>query len=172
MNLIILFLLYSCGKVSENNQSKAVEPEFSVDKSYYTIIEYNPKAKIFENAKTTDLSNSELIEIEKILKSAIEENNDFQANNLKKHNEKYPENQINETGFELELGDYRRQYIPVINVSGEKEVWINFMCDEANNEIWRTELLPPVEDGGKCYFNIKINLTTKSYSELRINGYA
>jgi hypothetical protein len=29
-----------------------------------------------------------------------------------------------------------------------------------------------VTDGGNCYYQIKINLSKKSYSDLHINGYA
>ncbi|WP_340067234.1 hypothetical protein [Ascidiimonas aurantiaca] len=29
-----------------------------------------------------------------------------------------------------------------------------------------------VHDGGNGYFNLKVNLTNKTYSELSINGYA
>ena len=29
-----------------------------------------------------------------------------------------------------------------------------------------------VDDGGNCYFNFKINLTTKKFYDLRVNGEA
>jgi hypothetical protein len=59
----------------------------------------------------------------------------------------------------------------VINQEGEKEIWINFFCNEWESVGWKTDLMI-VLDGGNCYFNLKVNLTNKTYSELIINGYA
>ena len=98
-------------------------------------------------------------------------NNEKQKINLKIHNEEYPKNKRTETGFELELKGKKRQYVAVINEKGEKEVWVNFFCDDWGNDNWESDILI-VHDGGNCYFNLKVNLTNKSYSELGINGYA
>jgi hypothetical protein len=171
--IILIFLFSSCGNHSSDEKQKVNQKtEFNIPSSDYTIIEYKPKMRIFSNATLTDLNSSELIEIERILKTAILNNNERQNENIIKHNQNYPENKISETGFELKLGKYFRQYIPVINENGEKEIWMNFSCNTQENDRWKTGLLPPVMDGGNCYFSIKINLTKETYSDLKINGYA
>jgi hypothetical protein len=59
----------------------------------------------------------------------------------------------------------------VTNKKGEKEVWVNCFCDTWNSNRWKTEILF-VEDGGNCYFNFRINLATKKYHDLGVNGEA
>ena len=171
---IVLILISSCKektKTEQNDTLSKPEAQFELDKTDYSILTIEPKnGWIFKNGKLSDLSQSELIEAEKILKKVVEKSNETQKRNLKIHNEKYPENKWTETGFELDLNKFQRQYWPVINENGEKIVWINFFCSD--NEPISTDNIVMVMDGGNCYFNIKINLTNKTYSELSINGYA
>lgn len=87
------------------------------------------------------------------------------------HHKEYPDNPWTETGFELETKGYKRQYVPVINSDGQKDTWINFFCAEWRSENWKSSIII-VDDGGNCFFNLKVNLATKMYSELYINGYA
>lgn len=172
--LVFLILISSCKektKSEQNDNSSKPEALFKLDKTDYAILKIEPKNNwIFKNGILSDLSQTELIEAEKILKKAVKENNEIQKQNLKIHNEKYPENKWTETGYELDLNKFQRQYWPVINENGEKVVWINFFCSD--NESISTDTIVMVLDGGNCYFNIKINLTNKTYSELSINGYA
>jgi len=63
---------------------------------------------------------------------------------------------------------YKKQLVPVTNSQGEKEVWVNCFCDDFSIP-WRNELLF-VDDGGSCYFNLKINLKTLKYYDFRVNG--
>ena len=167
-----LILFMSCK--DENSDQKTNDiAEFTLNRADYTILKYNSENYwVYRNAKPTDLNSAELLEIESILNQAISDNNKVQAENLKKGNEANPENKRTETGFELSLENYQRQYVPYINSSGEKEIWINFRCGKHKTNKWKTELLPPVTDGGNCYYQIKINLSKKSYSDLHINGYA
>lgn len=65
--------------------------------------------------------------------------------------------------------NYRKQLIAVTNKTGEKEVWVNCFCNTWDNDRWKTEMML-VADGGNCYFNFKINLTTKKYYDLGVNG--
>jgi len=73
--------------------------------------------------------------------------------------------------IELNKRTYRKQLIAVTNKKGEKEVWVNCFCDTWGDDRWKTEMLL-VDDGGNCYFNFKINLATKQYYELLVNGLA
>ena len=172
---IILISISSCNRTEKTTEMVATEntqTEFKLAKSDFVILPFNKDWYwIFKDVKSTELTQSELIEIENILKIAVEENNRRQKVNLKKHNEEYPKNKWSETGFELKLKGKKRQYIPVINQEGEKEIWINFFCNEWESDGWKNDLMI-VLDGGNCYFNLKVNLTNKTYSELIINGYA
>ena len=172
--LICLIIISSCKEQAERNRTDQIETEIIAENSSeieYTILEYNPSPNgRFKNAKPTNLTKSEIEKIEPILEKAIAENNERQKEYVKNHNEKNPKYQMTENGFELDLNKtYYRQYFPVLNEKGEKEIWINFICSLKDN--WKTDLII-VMDGGNCYFNIKINLTNKTYSELSINGQA
>ena len=80
-------------------------------------------------------------------------------------------NRLNPDGpYHLESKNYKRQYVPMINSKGEKEVWVNCFCVTRGDE-WKTEIVY-VEDGGDCFFNLQINLSKESYSEFRVNGEA
>ena len=72
--------------------------------------------------------------------------------------------------FILILNRYKRQYMPIINKYGEKEVWVNCFCEHWN---WDLKTRPvEVRDGGNCFFNLKINLSKNIYYNLMINGDA
>ena len=58
----------------------------------------------------------------------------------------------------------------IFNHKGEKEVWINGFCNTWDKN-WKTEIIL-VHDGGNCYFNLKINLTSGECFEISVNGYA
>ncbi len=173
--LIVLILFISCNGVEKNPKVKSNEKtqtEFKLPKFEYVILHSNEsRNRVFKNAKQTDLTQTELIKIERILITAVKENNENQKKELKTHNKKHPKNKWTITGFELSLEGKKRQYIPVINEVGEKVVWINLFCDDWGSENWKSEIMM-VNDGGNCYFNLKINLSKGTYSELFINGYA
>jgi hypothetical protein len=180
--LIIISILgafmNACNSPHNKNNLKekqtASELIFDLPKSEYAILPLDSSTNwlsLFKNAKPAELNQSELAEIEEIIGIAIRENNQKQDEELVEHNKTYPDNQLTETGYELKLDGFKRQYVSVINEKGEKEIWINFFCNDWNSDKWKTELMI-VKDGGNCYFNLKVNLTKKAYSDLRINGYA
>lgn len=102
-----------------------------------------------EVVKPYDLTEKEIIEIEKLLTKCIYENKD----------------KINRT-----ITEYQKQLIAVKNLKGEIEVWVNCNCKEENEEFQYSIL--DYNDGGDCHFNLKINLSKNTYSELYINGEA
>ena len=125
----------------------------NIDTSQYVVIKYG-EYKVFDNAKPTTLSKKEIDQIGDLLHKAIDE-----FNNDKKHYAKI-----------MPLSNYKIQLVPVINSNGEKEVWVNSFC-EADGSRWRKEIIF-VEDGGNCYFQLKINLKTMKWYSMGINGYA
>ncbi|MGB3776776.1 MAG: hypothetical protein WA960_00350 [Tunicatimonas sp.] len=176
LTFILLISITACNeqtKKADQNIDKQTENfHFQVPDSTYVILAFKSDwCWIFKDAKPTTLSENELFEIEKIIKQAIKENNEQQLERLEMHNKEYPDNQWTETGFEMETSGFKRQYVPVINNNGQKEIWINFFCDDWGSENWKSEIME-VSDGGNCYFELKVKLETRTYSELSINGYA
>lgn len=176
--LILMFFIFltACNrqlKQSDQTFDKQIEPSnFEIPDSTYVILEFKSDWYwLFMDAKPTTLSENELSEIESIIGKAVKENNEQQLQELETHNNEYPDNKWTETGFELKTKGFKRQYVPVINKDGQKEIWINFFCNDWGNENWKSDIME-VDDGGNCYFNLKVNLETKSFSELSINGYA
>ena len=153
-------------------EEQAIVDEFDLPESQYVVLPFDTTWYwIFKEVKQAELSKSELTKVEEIIEIAVNENNERQKNKLIKHNETNPDNQRIKTGFELKLKGCKRQYVPLINKKKKKEIWINFFCDDWGSKNWKSDIFM-VNDGGNCYFNLKVNLTTKTYSELRINGYA
>ncbi len=76
---------------------------------------------------------------------------------------------------------FYRQYVFYKNDKGQKVVYINAFCEllqfptEIDNETvwtewdWKNQIVF-VEDGGDCFWQIKINLDEQKYFDFRING--
>ena len=121
-----------------------------LDSALYTIIQKDSTAKI-------DLAPGEIQNADKILIQALK-------------------------GYKLfsktDFNDYRFQLVPSINEKGEKIVWINAFCfgewGSQRRSEWRKKIYPRhmVDDGGTCFFDLKINLTLNNYSEFGMNGFA
>ena len=93
---IILISISSCNetkKTTEIESTENTQTEFKLVESDFVILPFNNDWHwIFKDVQPTKLTQSELIEIESILKIAVKENNERQKVNLKKHNEEYPKN--------------------------------------------------------------------------------
>jgi hypothetical protein len=142
---IILFLALSFSLQAQENKKRKVNwSNISIHKQSGTIMP-------FKDCENTSVNKNELLEIEGILNECV---NNYNTEHKSK----------------LNLKKYKRQYVIVINKKGEKEVWINFLCDVENIN-WKEDLVD-VSDGGSCYFNLKINLATKSCYNFIVNGIA
>lgn len=73
-------------------------------------------------------------------------------------------------GINLAKRNYRRQLVAVENTKGEKIVWVNCFCTTDVGE-WKTTIVS-VDDGGSYFFNFRINLTEKTFSNFSVNGLA
>lgn len=71
----------------------------------------------------------------------------------------------------MDISEYKRQYLPLINENGDKVVWVNSFCSIPEGWNWHTDILG-TNDGGNCYFNLTLNLTKRSCEEMSVNGYA
>jgi len=117
----------------------------------FTIIGYDENDRIFKDGVATNLNQKEISDVERILEHSVENYNSFKKEYI-------------------DLNLYKRQYIAVKNKQGETEVWVNCFCKIAG-EKWKTEI-EYIDDGGNCYFNLKINLTKSSYYDFIVNGEA
>ena len=71
--------------------------------------------------------------------------------------------------FLIDLKKYNRQYVVVKNMLGQKEIWINCFCSKERFPDWRSHIVS-VRGGGKCFFNLRINLASNIYYYFRTNA--
>ncbi len=155
----------ACGQIPNKNfadknsikQSKGL----TFDTSKTAIIEFNKKSRWpFDSTfKAAALTQNELNLVDSLLLACVTNYN----NSLDKDHKQW--------SIDLKKRNYRKQLIVVTNKNGQKEVWVNCFCYTWGSDKWKTEILG-VDDGGNCYFNFKINLTTKKYFDLGVNGVA
>ena len=168
LTFFLTFCLNSCGQTKNQKQQKS---SYKIDSSIVAILPFKTSQYwLFKDCKPTELTNDDMLKIETSLLKCINDYNPEQERQFKKINEEHPEYELDKKNFIIDLTNYKRQYIAVLNSKGEKEVWINCFCHTWNKN-WRKELID-VNDGGNCYFNLKINLTTGQYYELMVNGDA
>jgi hypothetical protein len=67
---------------------------------------------------------------------------------------------------------YYRQYVGYFDSNGDKIILINAFCSKEGSSEELTKKWIMIKDGGSCYFNIKINLNTKTCFDFLINGEA
>lgn len=161
--LLSAFLLFSCGQTSNEikedikiSNNEKVNPVLKSEIPSDTIFVIIP----CRNCKQANLSNKDIVEIEKLLIKCI----DDYCEKLKK---------FNGVSLTIDIKKYRRQYVPSINDKGEKEVWINCFCSDKEKNMkgedanWKKDIIGEmVIDGGYCYFNFTVNLTTGKYTDL------
>ena len=69
-----------------------------------------------------------------------------------------------------DLGEYKTQVIGYINNSGEKVMYVNYFCSTFGAD-WTKEFVS-VDDGGNCFFQVKVNLDTENTFDFYVNGDA
>jgi hypothetical protein len=154
--------LCSCGQFENKTPHQEIRSKTNqIDSSNTAIIQFSKKGNFpFDNSfMPTTLTKEDLNSIDSLLVVCVTEYN----NSLDKNHKEW--------SIDLKKNNYRKQIIAVINKKGEKEVWLNCFCHINENSNWRTEILG-VDDGGNCYFNFKLNLATKKFYELGVNGEA
>ncbi len=172
LTFILTICLTSCGQTKpETKNQEQNQNVYTVDTSVVAILPFDTTQYwIFKDSKPTNLTNDDLLKIETILNKSIKDYNPNQERKFKEINDKHPEYKLDKKNFTIDLTLYKRQYVAVLNSKGEKEVWVNCFCG-AGSQNWKKNLIF-VKDGGNCYFNLKINLTTGQYYELMVNGDA
>lgn len=170
--LSLILISTSCGESkNEIRTDRSGLNGNNADTSVIAVFPYLPSQHwIFKDGKPADLTSKDIEDIEVLMSKCIEEYNPEQEKEFNERNLKYPEYKLDKKNFVIELKRYKRQYVAVTNNNGEKEVWVNCFCKTRNID-WKKELIQ-VDDGGNCYFSLKINLTTGKYYDLSVNGDA
>ena len=158
-NLLFLLLTISSFGVFSQSPTAPAAPIRKVDTNIYVMLPYDSSAMMamnwrYRNARRASLTRLEVDDLESIVDSAylsFTKDSTVYLHNL----------------FPLSI--YRRQYVAVITEKGEKEVWVNFICGDFGH--WRNSPVI-VDDGGKCYFQLFINLTRRRAYDLIPGGAA
>ena len=142
-----------------------------IQKNGYVVLPYDAahpvmKALFTEKVKKADLDKRELEQVDTLLKKCINDYNMLEEIQFQKWQELDSSTARNE--FFINLATYQKQYVPVTNERGQKIVWVNAFCYVAG-DTWQKELVKE-DDGGKCFFNVKINLVTRMIYNLSINN--
>ncbi|NVO85720.1 hypothetical protein [Hymenobacter terrestris] len=161
--LAVVCLVTACG---ENPQSRSANVDSSDGRTQQVPPPFEskgpgrefavlPVAAIDSELQPAVISEVEVDSIYAIVQVAVNEYNTSHA--------EYGRSMIN-------LDDYRLQLIASTTATQQKEVRVNAFCSGPSVS-WKTKLLR-VSDGGNCYFRIKVNLTTGTWSDFSINGEA
>lgn len=118
--------------------------------------------------RTEKLNKGELLECERLVQKYVAEYNKLGLARYEELQRQDPGVPYVKTSFTIELEEYGRQYIAVIE-NGQKIVYGNFFC-EPKMFTYRAEELVLVNDGGNCFFSMKINLNTKKVYDYHENG--
>ncbi|GEO11110.1 hypothetical protein [Segetibacter aerophilus] len=150
----------SCSPKAENTEDELSRQNNTFDTSKIALISFKQTSNWpFPNEYIpTTLNALEIIQLDSLINSCA-----------LSYNSRLSEDNRDAYGINFSKRHYKRQYVPVLNSKGEKEVWANFFCKEWEN--WKQEIVF-IKDGGNCFFELKINLTTKACSAVHVNGYA
>ena len=145
----IIMILNSCSPISnKQNDTASIDSllHHGFDTTRFAIIRYDSTYyAVFKNDKPATFTVTDFLLTDSILNGVIIKNN-------------------------IDIKRYKRQYVAVINNKGDKEIWINFFCNDWDKD-WKKEIII-IKDGGDCFFYLKINLTTKTCYDFMINGNA
>jgi hypothetical protein len=150
---LIILLLSAFTIYSQNNSNND-----SINYSWTILPSNTPWTEVMlgKDYKTFTPSKEDIIEAEKILNTCFskeKEDGNFKSNKF--------------------LKNYTRQYLGATDKNGHKIIWINCFCGKPDPKDTQWKTTPfIVDDGGDCFFNIKIDLSDKKYFDLQINGEA
>ena len=166
--LLLLFTGLLMPQQAPQTQARPRTDTTTIDTSRYAILTFNKTRDAFlfdAKYKPAELSAAEVEKIEKVVKIMVAEYN-------KKVLEQKTKNAADSTsagGTIEEPAKYYKQMIAITNNKNEKEVWVNCFCTPREKKYWRKGVIV-ILDGGTCFFNLKINLSTNTVMEFNVNG--
>lgn len=116
-----------------------------------------------------ELSITDIKRIDELLNQAVTEYNLIEKVKFVKKETDFPHLRLELSNYTIALKHYKRQYLAV-KIKEEKIVFIQCFCNEEHKN-WQSEMIH-VCDGGKCYFDVYINLTQKTTQPIAVNGEA
>lgn len=152
--------LIACKYESKNDLAHDVKESLKYDTSKMAILSWSATSSYpFDTVQyqSATLTQSEIDQMDSIVISVVSAYN----NSLAADHDEYK--------IEWQKNAYKKQLVPVLNEKGEKEIWVNCFCDDADPN-WKKEILI-VFDGGPCYFNFKVNLSKRKVYDLEVNGF-
>jgi hypothetical protein len=160
MSLSVNGLCQSVNKRNLCDTIKLHDNNYFYDTSKVAIFKYHKNELWpFNNSyRPAQYNRSDFEAIDSFFKQCV-----FDYNNRIRKDRKY-------LTINLEKRTYQKQLIFVTNARGERIVWVNCFCGPWPTDYWKTQIVA-VDDGGNCFFNFKVNLTTHTYFELMVNGY-
>jgi len=166
--IILVLAIIVMGDIScrQKNSSTKGNNSLNYDTTVIAILNYDTAHYWTpQNSSIASLTQSDIDLIDSLLNTCVVTYNKEQSDNMEKLPKEYQQPE-----FVLidSLKKYKRQYLPYIDSNGQKTVWINCFC--TGSVYWKTQVFS-VKDGGKCFFNLKVNLTTKTCLDLYVNGY-
>ncbi|AWM34511.1 hypothetical protein DDQ68_18005 [Hymenobacter nivis] len=143
---------------------------YDEERDKYIFRTYDKKLNkyIFQNVAAASLSPSELIQAEVVLKRCIEDYNEKQGVTLSEWRKNHSLRVYTDRQVLINLTNYKRQLVAVINAKGEKEVWVNCFCGAYKTDQPREIVM--VEDGGKYFLNVLLNIQQGTWLNLEINS--
>lgn len=169
LTLLLLLSFFVPGTQSVKTRLSQT-PVRKIDSLNFVILPDTAGWNIFEDGVSVNLTIEDLEIIDSVVNHVIETHNQQQEIEFKAICKKHPFRHPDRRNFIIELRRYKRQYVPVMRPNGEKEVWVNCLCDESGQE-WRHSVRQ-VMDGGNCFFQMKINLSQRRHFDFFVNGEA
>lgn len=166
---ICLLFCLTAWKLPQKGVGKTVQNRIWHDSTKTAIILYDSTCSgLFDSAQSAILTLDDLQLIDSLFGDYIALYNARKEKEFIQMQWKSPLIPLNKDLYVINLErPYYRQYVAIINVAGEKEVWINCMCAIGSGN-WKKQIIR-TKNGGNCYFNLKINLTQKIYYDLIVN---
>lgn len=121
--------------------------------------------------KNVQLTKKDLAIIDDQIKAAVNAYNIKMKSFWKETIIKDPTTSLSLEDLIIDLKHYKRQYIPSINVKNQKEVWVNCFDSYPDNDDWKSKTIL-TDDGGKCCFNLMINIEQGRFYSFNVNGLA
>jgi hypothetical protein len=142
-----------------------------IDNSKYAIIPlYKNAPGIFKNCQPACMTQADIEEIEILLQEAVVDYRNYRDSVFLVNENDYlsrhpgsPKRRLPD--YLYDLTNAKRQIVAVYNIKGEKEVFVNCFCPDADrSENWKKRLVPSNWDNHKCCFSLRMNLALKTYS--------
>ena len=151
LTFFILIAAFGQSKIYNSANQSQQKTRLHIDPNNIAIFNLDSEPWLrqrFENPKAYFLNNADIDIINKVFKQCVSKNN-----------------------IDTNYFHYRKQYVPFIDKSGKRKVWINCFCEGSDDFSYWKKHIVFVDDGGRCFFNVIIDITDNTFSNLQVNGY-